>query len=72
MRKIIFSVNKTIDCFASSLTCLGLVDEFWFVTQPIILGNGNSLFKNLTERIDLKLVETKTFDSGVVAMHYLK
>ncbi len=58
--------------FASSLTRLGLIDEYWFVTQPIILGKGKPLFGNLIDRIDLKLIETKTFNSGVVALHYRK
>lgn len=34
---------------------LGLIDEYQFYVQPIILGQGLPLFKNITDRIDLKL-----------------
>lgn len=49
----------------------GLIDEYWLVEHPIILGNGRRLFDNLSERIHLTLVGTKKFSSGAVALHYL-
>ncbi len=51
-------------------TELRLVDEYRFLIHPVILGQGLPLFKNITEKIDLKLLNTKTFQSGVVAMYY--
>jgi dihydrofolate reductase len=45
---------------------LGLVDEFQLGVQPILLGSGLSLFKNIKDRIDLKLIRTKTFGCGAV------
>lgn len=59
---------------ASSLTQLGLIDEYLFVVQPIVAGKGKRLFEvgGLHERLHLKLVDTKTFRSGVVALHYKK
>ena len=39
---------------ASQLMKLGLIDEYWFLVQPIVLGNGKQLFESLNERIDLK------------------
>jgi dihydrofolate reductase len=58
----------------SQLTELGLVDEYYFVVHPIVIGEGRRLFEgiNLQEKLLLKLVESKTFHSGVVALHYLK
>jgi dihydrofolate reductase len=53
-----------------SLTNLGLVDEFQLNIQPIILGGGLALFKNITDRIDLKLLKTKTFGCGAVIHYY--
>jgi dihydrofolate reductase len=50
----------------------GLVDEFWLFVNPIILGQGMPLFNNVTKTTQLKLVESKTFDSGVIALHYQK
>ncbi|HAN17944.1 MAG: dihydrofolate reductase [Bacteroidetes bacterium GWC2_33_15] len=55
-----------------SLLNLGLVDEFWIFINPILLGQGIPLFKNVQELIKLRLLDTKTFTSGVVALHYRK
>jgi dihydrofolate reductase len=49
---------------------LGLIDEYQFCVHPIILGSGLPLFKNIKERIDLKLLKTKTLGSGVVILNY--
>ncbi|RJP70015.1 MAG: dihydrofolate reductase [Ignavibacteriales bacterium] len=55
---------------ASVLAEAGLTDEYYFVTQPIILGEGKRIFSSLNERINLKLLETRVFQSGVVVLHY--
>ena len=52
----------------SALTQLGLIDEIRLLIQPIILGSGIPLFRDISERVDLKLLQTKTLSSGVV-MH---
>ncbi len=49
----------------------GLIDECWLLVQPVVVGKGRRLFDGLTDRIDLSLVDTKTFKSGVVVLHYL-
>jgi dihydrofolate reductase len=58
----------------SQLIELGLIDEYRFVIAPIIVGKGRRLFEgvNLPEKRRLKLVESKTFKSGSVALRYLK
>jgi len=58
----------------SQLIELGLVDEFYFIVHPIIAGEGARLLQgvSLQERSQLKLVESKGFKSGCVALHYLK
>jgi dihydrofolate reductase len=52
----------------------GLVDEYHFVVQPIVAGEGTRLLEgiSLQERFQLKLVESKIFKSGCVALRYLK
>jgi dihydrofolate reductase len=53
-----------------SLMSQGLIDEFWLFVNPILLGKGMPLFKDVTEITTLKLIETKTFSCGVIALHY--
>jgi len=55
-----------------SLLKIGLIDEYWIFVNPILLGQGIPLFKNVTDPVKLKLCESKTFTSGVVALHYRK
>jgi len=59
---------------ASQLIELGLVDEYVFVVTPIIAGEGRRLLEgvSLRERLQLKLIESKFFKSGCVALRYLK
>jgi dihydrofolate reductase len=58
----------------SQLIELDLVDEYRFVVGPVIAGAGRRLLEgvNLPEKLQLKLVETKVFQSGSVALRYLK
>jgi dihydrofolate reductase len=53
-----------------ALTQLGLIDEYQLGVQPTILGSGLQLFKNIANRIDLKLLKTKTFGCGAVVLYY--
>jgi dihydrofolate reductase len=53
-----------------ALMNLNLVDELHLVVQPTILGSGLSLFKNVLDRINLKLLKTKTFSCGAIAFYY--
>jgi dihydrofolate reductase len=53
-----------------ALAQLDLIDEYQLSVQPIILGSGLPLFKNIKDRIDLKLLKTKTFGCGAVTFYY--
>jgi len=53
-----------------ALMNLNLIDEFQLSVQPIILGNGLPLLKNINDRINLKLLKTKTFSSGSITLYY--
>jgi dihydrofolate reductase len=55
---------------ASTLIELGLVDEYRLFFSPVVLGAGTPYFPALEERIDLELVETRTFGSRVVYVRY--
>lgn len=54
----------------AELTRLGLVDEYQLSVHPAIVGSGLTLFKDITDRVDLKLINTKTFDCGAVTLYY--
>ena len=53
-----------------ALTQLDLIDEFQLAVHPIVLGSGLPLFKNIKDRVDLKLLKTKTFACGAVTVYY--
>jgi dihydrofolate reductase len=53
-----------------SLTALGLIDEYRLRVHPIVLGGGIPLFKDIKEPMNLKLVKSQPFRSGVVILHY--
>jgi len=47
-----------------------LIDEYIFIVTPVVSGEGKALFSNVTQ-LDLTLVESKTFESGNVVLHYI-
>ena len=49
---------------------LNLVDELQICVHPVIQGKGGHLFKNISERTDLKLIGTKTFKGGAIILYY--
>ncbi len=53
-----------------ALMAENLIDEYWLVVNPILLGQGVPLFQNIKDRTALKLVKSKIFESGVVCLHY--
>jgi len=53
-----------------ALTKLNLIDEYQICIHPVIAGSGLPLFKNVNDRIMLKLIKTKTFSGGAVILYY--
>ena len=56
--------------FDSSLIKENLIDEFYLFVNPIIIGNGKTIFKDLKEIQKLTLIESKVFECGLVLLHY--
>jgi dihydrofolate reductase len=54
----------------SQLAAAGLLDELQLVINPLALGSGRSLFSSLTQRLDLKLTRSRTFNNGNVMLCY--
>jgi dihydrofolate reductase len=50
---------------------LKLIDEYWLLVHPVIWGAGRRLFDGVDDRLELKLVDSQTFKSGVVVLHYM-
>ena len=49
-----------------------LIDDYWLFVNPILLGQGIPLFKDIKKRTQLNLLKTNVFSSGVVCLHYEK
>lgn len=54
----------------SQLAREGLIDEFQIVVNPIVLGNGRTMFNGVTQRPTLKLTRSRTFGNGNVVLNY--
>jgi dihydrofolate reductase len=52
------------------LTNLHLIDEYQVLVHPVILGGGKPLFAEIKEKVNLKLVNTRTNSGGVVFLTY--
>lgn len=63
---VIFGSGK----LTSSLASIGLIDEYRLIVNPIILGGGNPLFRELKGRLHLKLINSKVFKNGNVLLCY--
>ncbi|MGA7228318.1 MAG: dihydrofolate reductase family protein [Acidimicrobiia bacterium] len=55
---------------ATEAAALGLIDEYRAMVYPVLVGGGISFFPQDERRVDLELVETRTFNSGVVYLRY--
>jgi dihydrofolate reductase len=56
--------------FGQSLIATGLIDEYRLVIHPVALGRGLPLFSGLQQPIDLRLVSTTAYSSGIVGAVY--
>lgn len=54
-----------------SLINLDLIDGYWLFVNPIILGQGIPLFKNINKKITLNLLTTRQFNCGVTELNYI-
>ena len=55
---------------AAEVAALGLIDEFRVMVYPVLVGGGIPFFPQRERRVDLELVETRTFSSRVVYLRY--
>ena len=55
----------------SLFTDAGLIDEYQVMLHPVALGNGTPIFSGVKKKIDLKLIDSRTFGSGAVLLSYV-
>src|SRR6202044_3144529 len=55
---------------AAEAAALGLIDEYRARVCPVLIGGGIPFFARRERRVDLELVETRTFSSGVVYLRH--
>jgi len=48
-----------------------LIDGYWLFVNPVILGEGVPLFKNIKDKVKLKLLTSHQFTSGVTELSYI-
>jgi len=75
IRKLKDSPGKDIVVFGSpslahELMRHDLIDEFRISVTPVVLGGGIPMFKDVKDRLKLKLLAARTLPSGVVTLHY--
>jgi dihydrofolate reductase len=75
VRKLKEQSGKNMIMFGSNTLCVSLmqerlVDEFQIVANPVVFGEGTSLFKGLSKKADLTLTETRLFKSGAILLTY--
>ncbi|QEE60555.1 dihydrofolate reductase [Salinibacterium sp. dk2585] len=55
---------------ATQAANLGLIDEYRIMIHPVLVGGGIPLFANDRRQVDLDLLDSRRFDSGVMFLHY--
>ncbi len=55
---------------ATSLMELGLIDEFQFTINPVILGEGKTFLGHVNKKVLLELISSETIGDGVIGVHY--
>ena len=48
----------------------GIIDRYSIMLDPVAIGMGTPIFNNIHKQLDLKLVSTRTFKSGVILLNY--
>jgi dihydrofolate reductase len=55
---------------ASAFVRLRLIDEYRMLITPVVLGSGTPMFKDIKDRIALRLLKATTWSSGIAALYY--
>jgi dihydrofolate reductase len=58
--------------FVSNLIKFNLIDEYHLFINPVAIGNGMTIFKEIEQKKNLKLIKATPFECGIVVLNYLK
>lgn len=64
---VIFGSGNVI----SQLAQANLIDEYQMIVDPVVLGDGRTLFEGMKEKVSLKRTQSRTFDNGNVLLYYV-
>jgi len=70
MRKLIAAINMTLDGFCDHTALIADEEIHQHYNELLRSAVSLPLIKNVRDRINLKLLKTKTFSSGVVTLYY--
>lgn len=56
--------------FDSSLIKAGLIDEFHLFVNPVVIGSGMAIFKDINKIQKFTMIKSTPFDCGIVELHY--
>jgi dihydrofolate reductase len=54
----------------AQLADAGLIDEYQIVLNPLVVGNGRTLFEGVKKKLPMKLAKSRAFDNGNVVLFY--
>lgn len=56
--------------FVSNLIRFNLIDDYHLFINPVVISQGLTIFREVPNTVNLRLVKSTSFDCGIVGLHY--